>query len=238
MLSADGNYCDVLARESDLGDFLKRFTNNLEFLPKDEYRKMLSYVDPAQIPDPAKRKVVEKLIDRNIEVFKSFLLLVRDFSRPHSRVHKKYKHGGMPIRQPYAIVSRSIDLTGFDAYSIILTENTISKPVTLLPSSPKGTEAYDVLSSKIEKYLMDVVENRIRIMERKIEGMIPLENYDPAALTKNELDLLEEAKKEFDEKHPAKVKEGFFDIAGIATDTELLRWYQRIDDFMMRMKSL
>lgn len=229
MRTTQGNFYDILESEKDLGDVIRDFILQIEEFTDDDYRKILSYLDPKEIPDNAGRMIIGRLIQNNINSFKRFFDELLKFSKAHHPIFKRYKHAGIPIRQnPAALNVSSKTLSKFDSAVVVFTGKNPLKDISLLPYSTHVIEEYKKLSDELEKWMFNMVENRVSCIERNIPGTIPLEAYGTFNLEPFEREIMESVLLQHYGKYPIIVRRSVFTPNAIIKKQEF-EWYENLE---------
>ena len=234
IISSGGNYYELLDRkEPDVGERITLFFDNIQNLKFEDLRRMLSYINPNELKlEESQTAVLEKLIQSNVEKFKIYLKQIQKFRVTHTQIFRRYKHAGLPIRlgikfdKPFLSSSNA-----FDSYAMVSIGNDPLVDILPLPYSNNVIKSYSKLISILQFLLLDIIQNKIAIIIRRINGILPLETYGELTLTDKEQKNLQLAIKQFYQNNPVRSYDNHFQFKAIA-QTQKLKWYLELDDFL------
>ena len=200
---------------------------------------MLSYLKPEDT-SPNHKAVISKLINMNIEWFREFLNYVEIFRQTHIGIFRRYKHAGFPFRpgyvsqQPYPFTSKS-----FESYSMILTGASPLIDIIPLPFSNDVTESYRILLPSLQSMIVDIVQNRIQCIRRRIEGIIPPKFYAPPdTFSEDETMELISAIKLHNDQSPNRAYDDVYDFQITPDNVRDMTWYIDLDKNMDKWRRI
>lgn len=199
---------------------------------------MLSYVNPDELKP--KSHAVEKLIQLNIEEFKKVFRDIRVFRDTHNQIFRRYKHAGLPFRPGY-IFKYPFPSTSriFDSYSMISVGKDPLVDVVPLPFSDDIIESYDILTVGLETRINDIVQNKIECIKKRINGIIPVQNYSVAGTFSSEDDKeIISAIDEYDVQNPLRAFDDVYNFQITVDKVKNMKWYVELEDNMKKWRKL
>ena len=216
--------------EEDLGNIIGKFYSDFESLTNDDIRKILCIVHPDNYEfNSSKEKdaVISSLL-KNIKLMRYFIGKTSVFYESHIGIFRRFKHAGFPILFGQNISEQDEIHTNFEfiAYAFTSREK-IEDKLTALPFSKKAIESYLIFLIDIYMVIYTIINSRLISLERKIPGVLPHpSNYFSQVLSKDEIDVLEQLDKEFNNKFPSP-EEKFHSQLDTLSMTGA--WYKYID---------
>jgi len=167
------NYYELLDKSTkndiDLGERIGNFFKSLDTFTSSDWKKILCYIQDNQNAYPK----ANELMNKSIERVKDFLKYMDSFSKSHSRIFRRYKHAGFPIRYFGKTDLSKYFPTPFDFSTAVYIGNDQLKDIVFLPYSNEIIESYKILLPALQLFLKDVLINRLDSMSRGVEGIIP-----------------------------------------------------------------
>lgn len=234
------NFYDLLDRKDpDLGQRITDFLNHIDSITDEEYRSMLSYVDPEKLNLPADQKaLIKKLIDQNIAEIKDHLRQNKQFRDTHGQVFRRYKHAGLAMllggeaNSPYPYSGKK-----FDSNSLVFSGEDPMKDAIPIPYSADVLAAYDVMISTLQKMIIDIVDNKLGCLHRRIDGMIPLDLYGPLdKFLVDEIRTINTITMQFYEERPFRASNNYFQLK-TPVKKEQIQWYVDLDKYLAETKA-
>lgn len=198
----NGNYFNELSRieqfkneskdndKYDLGTFIGCFFKDLENISEKEYEKLFSY--PSELDNEDKNNIndlTRKLVDRNINIYKNLLNKIKEFSNSHHKVFKRYKHACLTMSfQKIQLEPKDDPIYVFNNY------NDLSEVIEL-PYSESLIKEYKNIRSVISTLLKIIIKNKHECLHRRLDAIIPLEEFDQVGLSTDQSCLSEDQKK-------------------------------------------
>ncbi|MDE1765834.1 MAG: hypothetical protein KGI27_06110 [Thaumarchaeota archaeon] len=232
ILESSGNYYELLDRKDpDVGERITKFFTIMENLKPNDFGKILSYVNLDTISmSSSEKQIVQKIMDSNIENFKNYLKYIKTFRETHKQIFRRYKHAGLPIR----LGAKSADPFAnkkFDSYAMIYVGSDPFTNVLPLPYSEEVIQSYDIMIKILQQFLNDVIVNKMTMIQRRCDGIIPLESYKQYMLTEKEKSDLSKAIEKFYESNPMRMYQQHHRFnTNIKKDD--LKWYFDLDEFL------
>jgi hypothetical protein len=238
MKDFDGNYYGLLDRKSrgdiDLGKRIQGFIDSVENFTPWEWKKMLSYASSDEF---TLSPTAIKLIEGNIEGFKKVFRLIRLFRDTHIQIFRRYKHAGLPFRPGY-IYPLPFPRTSiiFDSYSMISMGANPLLDVVPLPYSNDVLESYRALTDILETYIWDIVENKTECLRKRINGVIPSQNYSPEIFSQEENSEIQSTLDEFDIKYPNRAYNDVYKFQITPKNTVDMKWYIDLKSILQNIR--
>ena len=221
--------------DEDLGKVIGLFYGSIIKAPDESFRAMLSYSDLKnfEFANESQKIIIENIIKKIIENVRKFFIKVALFRQNHQKIFRRYKHAGFPIllTQKIPDVMKEYVSYSFVAVGITSREN-IAEELVPIPYSKKAIQSYEIITSEILSFLGIISSFKTICIERKVSGIIPnIINTFGVKLTEEENQVLKQVWENFETKHPFDSKKSTF---GIATKSEILKWYTEIDKSLVR----
>jgi hypothetical protein len=237
----NGNYyklLDMKAEEDiDLGSRISRFFETQDKFTFDEWRKILSYINPKELS--SKDPIVTRLIELNIEAFKEFIGYIKLFNKTHRQIFRRYKHAGFPFvpgyksQQPYPFTTRI-----FDSYTMVFTGPNPLVDLIPLPYSHDILESYRISLPTLQTRIMDIVQNKIQCIKKRVRGIIPTKAYAAHLLTEDEQSRIVSEISKFDVEYPDRTHNDVYNFEMNKDYVREMKWYIDLDENMAKWKSL
>jgi len=218
--------------ENDLGKIVGGFYNNIEKLPTDDLRKIMSYgnLNDYDFLDDPEKKILASAITNNLFLMDAFLKKLSVFYDSHIGIYRRIKHAALPIQIGVDIPSDVEWNKKFDFWSLGFTSpKGLTDLAMLLPCSKKVVNSYTNLLEDIHLCFTNVINSRLFIVQRKVKGIIPYKDDNfSKRLPEDTVNSLKEFWKRFEEKYPPKQPgwEGEISIQG-----KYPPWYTYLDDY-------
>jgi hypothetical protein len=234
------NFYDFLDKnDPDLGKRVTNFFNEIETITNEDYRTMLCYADVEKLEfTPEEKKVVKKLIDHNIDEIKNHLRQNKRFRDTHVQVFRRYKHAGLAMRlggetnAPYPYTNKK-----FDSQSMVFAGEDPMKDAIPIPYSMDVMTSYEIMVSTVQKIILDIVDNKLGCLHRRIDGLIPLEMYGPLDnFSLDEIRLINAVTEKFYTSRPFRAINNFFQLNS-PVRREQIEWYVELDKYLTECKT-
>ena len=211
----------------DLGEAIKDFFKSIEDLTNDDILKMMCWIDMESIISDTKlAKSIRKIQSYNITNMSNLLRELKDFGNSHHIVYKRFKHGGMPIISPaQQLAPQTGTLALFDTFSIVSEREDPMLDVRVIPFSNEILKRYEVLIEKIQKILLEMIDNRIRCIQREIKCVF-FKSYNNDEVSHEDAEQIDEQILAYYNNHPPTFvpKEVNYDIGHVDNKKDL-KWY-------------
>jgi len=222
--------------DQDLGEVISNFYSEIESASDETLSKILSYTDvnDCEFVLEIEREIISKIRRQMIEKARAFLNRVIMFRANHIKIFRRYKHAGFPILLAQQVPSDIKAYEQFQFASLGLTSR--EEPageIVPLPYSAKAIESYENLKKDIFSFLGNVITYKLICIERKVHGLFPNNNnLWGLVLSEDEKKVLDNVWERFNAKFP--VPEGQTPNE-VITYTEVLRWYEDIENTSKRV---
>jgi len=222
--------------DEELGKVIGNFYSEINTSSTEDLSKILSYADPKSFEFvlEEEQETVLKIKNQMIDKVRIFFNRITLFSENHRRIFRRYKHAGFPILLAQPIPPVLSTYSEFEFASLGLTSREkIEGEIVPIPFSAKAIESYESLKKDIFSFLGNVIHFKMICINNKVDGLIPhKDNLFSIILTEDEKKFLDNVWKRFNSKFPVSTDK--FEI-GFETLTEILRWYEDIDDNSKRV---
>ena len=226
MLEPDKNYYRLLDKKSpDVGNRVTEFFDDLDELSDGDARTILSHDYPNNSDfDPDEIKLVNEIIQENIQQFKQNLKLISEFRDGHIQMFRRYKHAGWPSVFGVQLQQPSSSKT-FDSYTIIPVDSDPLNDVVLLPYSNDVIQRYKKMIIILRQTITPVVKNRIGSINRQTTGIIP---DIPTHRSNVEKAIFNVLVKKFHQNNPIRCRDRGFHFASEVNE-KTIKWYLNSD---------
>lgn len=200
------NFYDIITSDDpkdDIGNLLKTFFDSIENLSEAELKKMLSYGDETLLDLSENEKtVLNKILQGNMREFRRILIELRDFSRTHHPIWKRYKHAGFPYVPGLATQTGNEFLKQFPFTFVVFTGKDPLKDNLTIPYSDDVIEGYRIIFDSLQNLILDLLSAKIGSLERELDAVFPNVSFAPDSLSKAEWETYSTILKKFEEKYP------------------------------------
>lgn len=232
-------YYDFLDKsgDDDLGNFIKKFFNEIKNASDQDLSKILSFtdLDSFEFVNENEKKIVSEITKQMLEKIKIFFDKIILFGENHHSIFRRYKHAGFPILLTQPCPKPDELYKNFEFVSLGLTsKGNIGKELTVIPYSSKAIDSYENLVKDIFEFFGTLLTFKFICYERKIDGVIPnSKSLFGLKLTPEEISVLDDVWKRIESKHPLDTTSRT--QIGIDSMTEFLRWYVDLDNTSKRV---
>lgn len=222
-------YSEFLApcTSGDLGDAIKVFFKKIQDLANEDILKMMNWIDMKSIiSDTALAESAKKIQLYNINRVRNLLRELKDFGNSNHIVYKRFKHGGMPIISPaIQLAPQTGPLSLFETFSIASEGKDPMRDIRIIPFSADVLKRYEGLIERIQKILLEMIDNRIKCIQRQIDRVFP-KSYDTRQIPIEDAEQIDEQIQSYFSNHPTTFvpHQINFDIGNIDIKKEL-KWY-------------
>lgn len=228
-------YSILTNSDMDVGLIIKEFFENIDKLSTNELWQIMSYVDINSIywETSEDTSLIEKYLDINISEMRRLLSELKEFSTTNHPLFKRFKHGGFPVF-PAVNSPKSIDfMKNFDHCSAVFMKENILDDVVYIPYSKDVLKSYYIIASGLQKFIHDIVNNRMVTIERQTSGMLPNVSHDSEKLSVEEWNRYGAIAKNFYEQNP--IRNDLPKTLNLPKpDKENMKWYLGLEDFLTR----
>ncbi len=227
-------------KEPDLGKRITGFFENMDNFTTEEYRRILSYLDPSELKiESSRRAIVNRLIELNIMRFKESLSFIRDFRNSHLQLFRRYKHGGLAVKPGYKPTTvYPFTSRRFDLYSLVFTADNPFIDIIPIPFSKDVIDSYRILLPALQYLVYDVIENKMECIYRGTDGVVPYHNYSPPnTFTPGENQEIMYALSDFHYLNPYRARLPFVDLL-IRPKRNQVQWYVDLENNMKKWKEM
>jgi len=228
-LLEEKNFYDEFLRPSsgDLGGAIRCFFKNIERFSDEEISKIMSWIDiPSVMPNSQLKAMAIKIQRFHIRNFRSDLKELKDFGESNHPVYKRFKHGGMPITN--VTINRGpadSPLSIFDSCSVVSVGDNPLQDIAVIPCSSNVLQRYQALIEKIQRILIEIIDNRFTAIQREIPRIFPNRPLE-GLLSPDEIAVIENERLKFFEAHPVKFNLPHLEVnAGLPDIEQRIRWY-------------
>lgn len=214
---------DKSTSESDLGDLIKDFFDNLKKFPDEEFRKILSYMEPDKInADKHSIQFLKKYQKNNIKGIKNMFNLISQFGKEHHPIFRRYKHAGVPIHPGIKVDTTELhSKINFETFVGISQGEDPILDSYVLPYSIEVILGYKIIVGLIHTLLDEIIHHRIESIERGIDGVLPYRPF--SQISPKEVKTLKKLYNLMEKQFPVTVTP---DLSfHITCDAKSIRWY-------------
>lgn len=227
---------DKSTSDSDLGDLIKSFFNNLENFSDVDFREILSYMDPDKIKTTKHSiQFLKKYQKENIKSIRSMFYLISIFGKEHHPVFRRYKHAGIPIHPGI-----KVDAAGLHSEIDFQTFIGVSKgddPILdsyILPYSIEVILGYKIIVGFIHTLLDEIIHHRIESIERGIAGILPYRPF--TSISSKETKTLKKLYALMETQYPTKISPDL--TFHIDCDPNDISWYLTLPMMLKEYKKI
>ena len=154
------------------------------------------------ISDTKLAETVKKIQTYNVTKIRSLLAELKDFGNSNHIVYKRFKHGGMPIISPsLQLAPQTGQLAIFDTFSIVSEGEDPMHDIRIIPFSNQVLKRYEGLIEKIQKVLLEMIDNRIRCIQRQVSRIF-FKSYNKHEVSLDDEKEINERIQTYYENHP------------------------------------
>ncbi len=160
---------------NDLGKVIKGFFEGIENLTNEEILKIMNWIDMTSFIFPnGLKRLVTRIQNDNIIKIRNILNELKEFGESNHPIYKRFKHGGMPVISPSVQgVPKIGPLASFDTFSIVSVGADPMEDIHIIPFSNAVLQNYKKLIERIQSILLEMIENRIKCLQRNIPCVFP-----------------------------------------------------------------
>ena len=231
---------DRIENEPDVGQRIKNFFTRLETFTNEDFYSILGYENPNNLDmNDDERKLVEKIVRVNIMAYRETIVEIDRFSDVHHPVFRRFKHAGAPLVPGVRLPSeKSSPLSRFDSCTMAAIGLDPLEDMVPIPLSQDVLTSYEIIITKIQKILKDLLQAHLMRIRRNLNGIIPLHAYGSNNLSNAEKEAYKKIIDEFYRKRPRDpTVPNHLNYQLSKKQLAKIDWYLKLPEFERKSKS-